>query len=102
MTNYLFLREPVGLLEKAAKWESMGEHGKAVECYLNIQASSMVDKDTAIKCWLKVSSAILLLDHFQAERLFKLFSSLVVRPVAKVLVRTQNPERGSDHRSQTY
>ena len=43
----------MGLLEKAAKWESAGEHAKAVECYLNIQPSSMVDKDTAIKCWLK-------------------------------------------------
>lgn len=43
-----------GMLEQAAKWEQTGEHEKAVDCYIRIVPSSNIDKDTAVRCWMKV------------------------------------------------
>lgn len=44
-----------GLMEQAIKWEKSNEYLKAVDSYLKIAPSSTIDKDKAIKCWLKVS-----------------------------------------------
>ena len=44
-----------GLLEQASKWESYGEYAKAVDSYVKIMPSNMVDKETATKCWMKVN-----------------------------------------------
>ena len=44
-----------GLLEQATKWESSGEYAKAVDSFLKIAPSNSLDKETAIRCWMKVS-----------------------------------------------
>ncbi|KAF7654055.1 hypothetical protein LDENG_00075250, partial [Lucifuga dentata] len=42
-----------GLMEQARKWEQLGDHSRAVECYLKVKD----DSDTARleKCWLKAA-----------------------------------------------
>jgi intraflagellar transport protein 172 len=40
-------------LEQATKWEQSGEYAKAVDSYLKITPSNSIDKETALKCWLK-------------------------------------------------
>jgi intraflagellar transport protein 172 len=40
-------------LEQATKWEQSGEYAKAVDSYLKIMPSQTIDKETALKCWLK-------------------------------------------------
>ena len=52
---FLFNSGTEGLLEQATKWESSGEYAKAVDSFLKIAPSSSLDKETAIRCWMKVS-----------------------------------------------
>ena len=40
-------------LDQAAKWEASGEYAKAVDAYLKVQPSSLIDKETTVKCWIK-------------------------------------------------
>jgi len=41
-------------LEQATKWEASGEYAKAVDSFLKIAPSNSLDKETAIRCWMKV------------------------------------------------
>jgi hypothetical protein len=49
-----------GLLEQATKWEASGEYSKAVDSYLKIMPSNTIDKETTLKCWLKVNETFLI------------------------------------------
>jgi intraflagellar transport protein 172 len=42
-----------GLLEQATKWEASGEYSKAVDSFIKILPSSSIDKETAVRCWIK-------------------------------------------------
>ena len=41
------------MLEQATKWEASGEYSKAVDSFLKITPSNQIDKETAIRCWMK-------------------------------------------------
>ncbi len=49
----MFVSGVEGLLEQATKWEQSGEYAKAVDSYLKITPSNSIDKEMALKCWLK-------------------------------------------------
>ena len=40
-------------MEQATRWEASGEYSKAVDSFIKINPSNTIDKDTAIRCWLK-------------------------------------------------
>jgi intraflagellar transport protein 172 len=42
-----------GLLEQATKWEATGEYTKSVDSFIKITVSSQIDKETAVRCWMK-------------------------------------------------
>ncbi len=42
-----------GLLEQATKWEQSGEYAKSVDSFLKIMPSTQIDKETAVRCWMK-------------------------------------------------
>lgn len=47
------------MLQQAREWESSGEYARAVECYLKVTDQITSDRDTMIKCWIKVSTSII-------------------------------------------
>ena len=42
-----------GLVEQAGRWEAAGEHAKAVEAFVKVAPGGQVDREAAVRCWLR-------------------------------------------------